>query len=403
MRGLQKTYMFREEIKKHLEECILPFWMGLKDDEYGGYYGYVGSDLAVDRRASKGCILNSRILWFFSSCALILKDDKYLPYAKQAYTFMKDAFWDETNGGVYWSVTFDGKPEDKTKHTYCQAFAIYGLSAYFEAAGDREALKKAEELMHIIEDRCRDSEGYLEAFNCDFTPASNDKLSENGVMADRTMNTLLHVFEAYTLLYDADRDPFVAERMKEMLSIFRDRVYEKPGHRLKVFFDMDYNSLLDILSCGHDIETAWLIDRGIEVLGDETIKKSIDPMISDLADNILHTAFNGRFLPQEVVEGVLSDTTEWWVQAEALVGFLNEYSKDPSREEFLKAAYAEWDFIKDRLIMKESGGEWYLKVDREGSPDTSSPVVWPWKCPYHNGRMCLEVIKRIPDKDDRAS
>jgi mannobiose 2-epimerase len=84
-----------------------------------------------------------------------------------------------------------------------------------------------------------------------------------------------------------------------------------------------------------------------------------------------------------------------------MVGFLNEYNKDPSKDEFLKAAHAEWDFIKDRLIMKEPGGEWYLKVDKEGSPDTSSPVVWPWKCPYHNGRMCLEVIKRIPDKDDR--
>lgn len=389
--------MFREEIERHLRDCIIPFWKGMKDDEYGGYCGYMDFDLNADRKADKGCILNSRILWFFSTCAMLTDDKECLSYARHAFEYLKKAFIDRENGGVYWSVSFDGKPVDTTKHTYCQAFAVYGLSAYYRASHDEESLKTARLLADIIEERCRDREGYLEAFDKYFRPGSNDKLSENGVMAERTMNTLLHVFEAYTELYLADPREDTADRLREMLDIFADRMYNPSKHRQEVFFDHDYGTLLDLTSYGHDIETAWLIDRGLEVLGDDEYKKKLAPMTADLADNILHTAFDGHSLPQECEKGLVNEDRVWWVQAETVNGFLNEYLKDRSREEYREALLSEWEYIKEYVIYRKKGGEWYSQLDRDGKPYRDKPVADAWKCPYHNGRMCLEVIRREAD------
>ncbi|MCR5774033.1 MAG: AGE family epimerase/isomerase [Lachnospiraceae bacterium] len=386
--------MFREETEKHLRESLIPFWMKLKDDNYGGYFGFMDNDLNIAERSGKGCLLNSRILWFFSTCALLLHDKKCLDYAGHAFDFLKRSYIDDEFGGLYWSATFDGNPLDTCKHTYCQAFAVYGLSAYYRASGNKESLALAKELTGFIEEKCRDENGYLESFNRDLSPSVNDKLSENGVIAERTMNTLLHVFEAYTELYEAGAVEETAPKIKEMLRIFKDRMYDPARHCQKVFFDKDYNSLLDLVSYGHDIETSWLLDRGLEVLGDEELTREMTPITDDLADNILHNAFDGHSLPAECEKGKVNEDRIWWAQAETVNGFLNKYLQDPSKEEYKTAVLAEWEYIKEKFIYEQSGGEWYSQLDANGVPYKDKPLVEPWKCPYHNGRMCLEVIRR---------
>ena len=235
-----------KEVKQELTGRIVPFWEGLRDEEYGGFYGYQDFDLNVQKTYEKGCILNSRILWFFSNAYLTLKDEKLRADAEHAYRFMKQACVDREYGGVFWSVTYDGKPLDTTKHTYNQAFAIYALSTYFDATGDTEALELAKSLQQIIETHCTDEYGYLEAFTRDFKPESNEKLSENGVMAEKTMNTLLHVFEAYTELYRVTKDPFTGDRLRFMMDLFADKVYNKEKGRQEVFFDRTWNTLIDL-------------------------------------------------------------------------------------------------------------------------------------------------------------
>ena len=198
--------LLKTEIKQHLETGIIPFWQGMKDEEHGGFYGYMGYDLKLDKKAVKGCILNSRILWFFSNAYLVLGRKELLESAGCAFRFLKEHCLDREYGGVYWSLDHKGQPEDDTKHTYNQAFAVYALSSYYRAYRDREALELAERLIGVIEGRCFDAQGYKEALDIDFCPIANDKLSENGVMADRTMNTLLHVLEAYTEYLGACRE-----------------------------------------------------------------------------------------------------------------------------------------------------------------------------------------------------
>lgn len=385
----------REEIQNHLVKDIIPFWKNLRDDENGGYYGWVGYDLKVDKKAVKGCILNSRILWFFSNAYTMLKDESLLQEADHAFAFLKERCADRENGGIFWSIRYDGTPEDTTKHTYNQAFAIYALSSYYEASGKQEALDMAKELFYIIETKCTDEIGYKEAFDKAFHEIGNDKLSENGVIAAKTMNTLLHVFEAYTELYRVAKLPEVGEKLHWIMETFAHKVYNPELHRQEVFFDENMKSIIDLHSYGHDIETAWLIDRGVEVLGDPAMEALLSPITRDLTAQIYKVAFDGHSLANECERGVVNTHRIWWVQAETVIGFLNGYQKDPSRKEYLQAAESEWQFIRDHVIDKRAGSEWYWEVDEDGRPYPNRPIVEPWKCPYHNGRMCMEVMKRL--------
>lgn len=384
----------KEEIREHLINDIIPFWKGMRDDTYGGYYGFMDYDLKVDEKAVKGCILNSRITWFFANAYVVLKDESLLEEAKHGYRFMREFCMDKENGGIFWSLNYDGTPEETLKHTYNQAFAIYALSSYYNASGDKEALDMAFELFNLIETKCRDEYGYLEAFNEKFEEIDNEKLSENGVMAEKTMNTLLHVFEAYTELYRVTKDAKVKEKLCEIMDVFAEKVYNPTLHRQEVFFDKYWNTIIDLHSYGHDIETAWLIDRGVEILGEEEYEQKMSPITKDLTNQIYHIAFDGRSLSNECEKGVVDTYRIWWVQAETVVGFLNGYEKTPERKEYLDAAKDTWDFIKKYVVDKREGSEWFWRVSIEGKPDEEKPIVEPWKCPYHNGRMCLEVLKR---------
>jgi len=386
-----------DEIKEHLQQVIIPFWLSLRDDTYGGYYGYMDFARRIDKQAVKGCILNSRILWFFANAYLLLGDKKLLDAARHGYEFMKQHCLDGEKGGVFWSVLYDGAPEDTSKHTYNHAFAIYALSAYYEASGDEESITTANAIFEIIETKCRDEGGYLEAFDRDFQLVENDKLSENGVMAGRTMNTLLHVFEAYTEFYRVTKQVRVKVRLEWILDTIEKRVYNPVLKRQEVFFDSGYRPLMDLHSYGHDIEAAWLIDRGLAVLGNPLYQERLGRITAALTKQVFETAFDGHSLSNECENGVVDTNRIWWVQAEGVVGFLNAYEKDRSHTEYLAAAAAVWNYIGRYMVDSRDGGEWYWRLDQNGVPDQDKPIVEPWKCPYHNGRMCMEVIRRKID------
>ena len=382
--------MFRESVRKQLKEKILPFWERMKDEKYGGYYGFMDESLRLNKKADKGCILNSRILWTFSEAARILNEEELLEYAQQAYRFL-NCFEDQENGGVYWSVTYDGKPADTTKHTYCQAFAVYGLAAYYRLTGKTEALEKAVAIYRIIEKECRDQNGYLEALKKDFSPESNEKLSENGVMASRTMNTLLHVIEAYAELYRVWPDVQLKAVGINALKRCLGTIYNPEKHRMEVFFDADYHSLLDMQSYGHDIEGSWLIRDAAEAFLDKAERRPWDDMCLDLLRSTTERAFTDHGLHYEIVNEEVNTNRAWWPQAEAVLGFLSgwQMTRDVKWQERMKT---QWHYISQVFVDPRDGSEWFNELLENGTT-IGKPMVDEWKCPYHNGRMCLKIIE----------
>ncbi len=384
-----------KEIRRELTEHILPFWMSLKDDENGGYIGWVDYDLTRHPEAEKGCILNSRILWFFSEAYMLLHDEALRAHMEQAYQMLL-RMTDETNGGVYWALNADGSVADGTKHTYNQAFAIYALSAYFRATGNRDALNRARALFQLIEEKCRDAGGYLEAFTADWQPESNEKLSENGVMASRTMNTLLHVLEGYTGLYEAWPDDQVRRRLYFILDILETHIWNPVKRRQEVFFDHEYRSLIDLYSFGHDIETSWLADHTLDVLEDEGLTARIRPILQAMARHAMEAAFTDHGFANECEKGVVNQNRIWWVQAEAVMGFMNMWHRYGD-EAFRQAALKQWAFIRDKLIDPRPGSEWFWYLHEDGTPGADRPIVEPWKCPYHNGRMAIFLLREAEE------
>lgn len=385
----------REEIRAVLTDNILPFWKSLRDEENGGFYGYMGMDLKLDKQAEKGGILHSRILWFFSKCRQALGDDTLTTYADHAFRFLRDYFFDKKNGGIYWSVDYQGRPLDTTKHAYNMAFCIYAMAAYYDACGNEEALQLAKQLMQLIETRYRDLYGYKEAFTIDFQPQTNEYLSENGVIAEKTMNTMLHIFEAYTELQRVSKDPQVEEAMRFIADTFLHKIYNPGRHRLEVFFDSRMHSILDLHSYGHDIETAWLLERGLEILQDEAYHVRFLPMLQDLEQEILKAAYDGESVAAECENGVVKQNRIWWVQCESMIGFYNAYQKRPHEKQYLEAVEHIWTYVKTYMIAAKEGCEWYNERFYDKSVNEGEPMLSPWKCPYHNGRMCLEMMARM--------
>ncbi|MCD7731453.1 MAG: AGE family epimerase/isomerase [Oscillospiraceae bacterium] len=383
----------KNQCKKELTERIIPFWNKLRDDENGGFYGFMDNELNVDKRADKGVILTSRILWFYSVAYQTLGEDYLLDNAKHAYEFLRDKCVDRRNGGVYWLMTFDGNVSDGMKHTYNQAFAIYALSSYYIAGGDKDALDLAFRLFDTVEEKCTDDIAYMEAFSAEWELIPNDALSENGLMADKTMNTVLHLIEAYTVLFEASGREKVRNRLMFLLGITKNKIFDSENNKLLVFFNRELNVIGDIHSYGHDIEASWLLDRACQALGDKELEAEWRMINLRIADNIYNIAYENGSLNNERENDKIDKKRIWWVQAETVVGFVNAYMQGGDKK-YLEAAEEVMHWIETYQADSRENSEWWGEVDYNGKPMQTVDMVNPWKCPYHNGRMCMEVLNR---------
>ncbi|WP_152400606.1 AGE family epimerase/isomerase [Paenibacillus cellulositrophicus] len=383
-----------QEIHREWTEHILPFWAGLRDDRHGGYYGEVSVDLQTDTLAPKGGIATARQLWSFSAAYRVTGEEVWASHAKHAYSFLKDQLIDREHGGMYWMVDHEGQPLDTRKHVYAQSFAVYSLSEYSRATGDAGALGLARELFGLIEEKGYDTgiQAYKEEFDREWHEQPNEMLSENGLNADITMNTTIHVLEAYTTLYRVWPDPRVRSALENLLSMLYNRIYDPEKKRLNVFFDRSWNSLLDLTSFGHDIEASWLIDDAMKAIGSDHADYA--KMVVDIAYQIADTAVSedGSLMNEQHGDRI-DDTRIWWVQAESMVGFYNAYQRTGDTR-FLDLIDRMWTYTKTHIVDARGGGEWYWSVQANGQPDDRE-IAGPWKCPYHNSRFCIEMIERM--------
>lgn len=385
-------FELKQSARLVLEENILAYWLRLRDTKRGGFYGQVTGDEVLVADAPRGAVLNARILWSFSSAYRVLHKPEYLQAAQEAKRYIEARMIDREHGGCYWSVTAEGEPLDTKKQTYAIAFTIYGLSEYARATGDKEALHAAIRLFHDVESHAFDADniGYVEALTRDWQPIADMRLSEHDENGSRTMNTHLHVLEAYTSLLRVWRDPVLERQLRTLIRIFATRIYNEQTGHLGLFFDDTWQPIASRHndSPGHDIEAAWLLTEALEVLGDEALTAELVPVV--------------RHIARASEEGIFAET-QWWTYCEAVIGYVDQWqhlikSREPRAEsraeEYWQLAEHAYKFITDKLIDREHG-EWYWEILPDGTPNRKEDKAGFWKCPYHNSRMCIELIERL--------
>ena len=387
-----RTEQLLFETAEVLEHNILDWWLTLRDPR-GGFFGEVSSSGEIQQDAPRGEILNARIIWAFSAAYQLLPKPEYLEAAVAAGEWFLAHFCDAEHGGVYWSVTAAGERLDDKKQLYAQGFAIYGLSELYKVTRDPKVLAAAAALFQIVECRFADREhgGYIEALARDFSPLEDMSLSAHDINADKTMNSHLHIMEAYANLYKVWPAPELKDALVRLIDLTCTRIMGPDGH-LQLYFERDWSVLPGALSYGHDIETSWLLLECAMATRDLDVVSRVRPYAASLgrAGNEGLLA-DGSMLYEKLPDGTLDESRQWWVQAETVVGnlWLWKYHGDDAAAD---RALACWAYIRDRLIDR-TGGDWYWAILPDGSPDLAQPKAGFWKCPYHNARMCLEIQK----------
>ena len=384
----------KSEVREELIQNILPFWSTKMIDPNGGFYGQISGEGKVIAEADKGGILNARILWSFSSAYLHEKNPIYLEMANRAKSYILEHFFDQEFGGTYWMISSDGKPVDTKKQIYSQAFFIYAFTEHFRATGEESSLQTAVELFRIIEKYSFDTElnGYFEAYSRDWKLLEDLRLSEKDENEKKTMNTHLHILEAYTNLFRVWKDDELKKQLLNLILIFTEKIVNQQTHHLDLFFDENWNTKSTIVSFGHDIEASWLIDEAARVLGDTKLLAEVQKICIKIAEASCEGLQPDGSMVYETDNGHLESDRHWWVQSEALVGFLNAYELTENSEWLNKAENC-WKYISEKLIDRV-GGEWFWSISDAGISNRFDDKAGFWKCPYHNSRMCLEVMMR---------
>ena len=423
---MNEVQTMKQEMLDVLQNNILRFWLDkMQDQEHGGFYGRIDGTGILHPEAEKGAILNARILWSFSAAYRVLGNQEYLEAATRAKDYIIEHFIDPEYGGVYWSADYQGNPLDTKKQFYAIGFAIYGLTEYARATDDREALDYALQLFDCIEEHAFDSEhnGYIEAMTRDWKPIADMRLSELDANFPKSQNTHLHIIEPYTNLLrclkelqakeSCDYVPAIGSvlpvgisvpietilcvegALRNLIDIFTDKILNPETHHLDLFFEMDWTRGAGHLeSYGHDIECSWLMHEAALVLGDQKVLDKVEKVVREVAKaSEKGLRPDGSMIHEANLDtGHVDDDLHWWVQAENVVGWYNLYQHFGD-EDALKKAVRCWHYIKDNLIDYKNG-EWFWSRHPDGSLNTVDDKAGFWKCPYHNSRMCLEIIER---------
>lgn len=411
------TKEFYNSISNELFQNILPYWDKYsKDEKNTGFFGKIDNDNVQDAECQRSIVMTSRFLWTYSAVARFTKDAKYLAMADFAYKVIIEKYFDKENDGVYWSIMPDGTPRVDKKQIYGEAFCCYGLSEYAAAVQELKkdeelaatAMNKALDIYNLLENHALDKEngGYIEACAKDWSQTNDMILSPKDMNCPKSMNTNLHVMEAYTNLYRtlpvvfADSKSIqseVGQSLANLITVTQEKIVQKNAH-LGMFFDMDWNLLADEISYGHDIEASWLLWEAACELKDEELKDQIRDDVIKMAEVGLDEGFdkeNGcleNFLLHSTTNPKRDRTRVWWNQAEAMNGFYNAWQMT-GHQKYQEACIQQWNWIQNHQVDK-TNGEWWSALDQNGTPILAEDKGGNWKTSYHNGRTCLELLRR---------
>lgn len=389
---------WKEQLQSELQDNILQFWIQKTvDREHGGFIGEMDQHHQINKQSDKGLVLNARILWSFASAYRLLPSPEYMEMADRAYDYLKTYFMDQEHGGFFWMVDYLGQPSQDKKQVYGQAFVMYAFAEYYRATGRQEALDLAIDIYHVLEKHTYDPvhKGYIEALSRDWQLTGDLSLSEKDLNEKKSMNTHLHVLEAYTNLYRVWKSEELKKSLTELIQITIDHIIDPKSNHFLLFFDEAWQVKSHHISYGHDIEGSWLLLEAAEVLDDPHLLRQVIQAAVAMAEAVYKNGIDkdGGIWNEADRSGLTDTNKDWWPQAEAMVGFYNAYELTGDKK-YKTAALNSWSFIQT-YIVDQAHGEWFWGVDQGGTPLPNEPKVSPWKCPYHNSRACIEMLERL--------
>jgi len=395
--GDREVWFLLKGARAELFENILPFWLEHSfEDRNDGFVGRMSNDLTIDRYAQKNLSMTARLLWFFSAVHRLEPNEECLEAAERAFEYLEEYFLDEDEGGYFWRLEPSGRPQDRKKVLYGHAFVVYSLSEYYLASGEEEALEEAKKLFDWIESKFRDEEsshGYFEILTQDWDSFRKAALSKGVPVGGKTMNAHLHLLEAYANLYRVWPDPRMKMALTELTRLFIDKMLNIEGYYFYQAFDGEWEPLGESYSFGHDLEAVWLLCDAAETLDDPELIQEVYDLSLKVTDAVLMLGVDkdgGLF--NEGEDGVVTKNGKsWWPQAEAVTGFLQAWQITQDLR-YLNAATGIWEFIEKRLVDSKNG-EWFKSISAAREPKAEK--ISEWKGPYHNGRACIELIKRL--------
>lgn len=392
-----KIINYQTEVRAELSN-LLAWWMEFTiDHEKGGFYGKVDIQNRPIKGAKKGLVLNTRILYTFSAAYVLTPKQEYLTTAQRAYEYLVQYFLDPQHGGFYWAVDENGKKLDKKKQVYGQAFAIYALTAYYKISRTEAALDLAKSTFSLLQQHSYDTinQGYLEAHGINWDAIADLRLSDKDQNEKKSMNTHLHVIEAYANLFTIWKDEELKIAIKQLLINFKQHIINPKNNHLHLFFTDSWEVKSTDISFGHDIEAAWLLQEAAEIIEDQQEVNEF----KEIALSMTAAALEGRdekgglWCEYDPITNHYNKEMHWWPQAEAMAGFFNAWQINADEQQ-LANSLASWSFVKNHL-RDQQNGEWYWGLNSDYTIMQEQDKAGFWKCPYHNGRACIEIIKRI--------
>jgi mannobiose 2-epimerase len=393
-----ETAEFQRQLEQELTGNILPFWSTYPvDAANGGFFGALTNDRRVLNEVPRSAVLCARILWTFSAAYRHFGVEDYRKTALWAYDYLTSVFWDADYGGLYWQVDATGHPVSDRKHCYAQAFGIYGLAEYYQATRDPRSQSQAITLFKLLEEHAFDPVygGYIEGCDRKWGPLEDMRLSARDVDCRKSMNTLLHILEAYTNLSRVWEDRRLEDQHRALLGHFLSKIVDLDHGHLRLFFNDDWHSLVDQVSYGHDIEASWLLLEAAERHADPLLLDPVRAAALKLAEAVYREGrdADGSLVYEADPQGWKDTGKAWWVQAEAMVGFTNAYQLS-GQAHYARAARQLWEYTQAHLVDREHG-DWFKQLSRDGTPNGSTYKVGPWECPYHHSRACFEMLERL--------
>ena len=404
-----------ERTRHYLTETLLPFWLERSPDpDCGGFLTYFDRNGQATGETTKTFLMQIRMLYTLAAAHRAgYGDGRCAELARTGADFILDHYWDAQHEGWFWIADRQGRPTVTAKIGYGQCFAMYAFSEYHLATGDPRGREAAERTYAAISKHMADTRhgGYFEIMRADWQPERPGRYGGDR----KSLDVHMHMMEALTALYEMTGSPTHRRRLLEVIDILIDRMLHPATGTGYIQFSLGFEPLpailfdvewgrdaepedglqrpLEYTSYGHNVEFVWLLLHAADVLGlDPQTYAEVTRRISDhCAWFGIDHKYGGVFVegPHDAPPAITEK--QFWQQAEVLVGMLRAYAL-LGDEAYWDAFRNVYDFVFDKVVNMAGGGEWYERLDRQGTP-IDAALGHAWKISYHTVRSMVQTVR----------